>query len=252
MQKFFWKVIDIIKKKIMLHLIMPKQVSGPNTAARKIAESTLFLKEYDFEFLVQNYHAGGKISFKLIRDLKRQIQNFKPDLIHISGLQSSGFHAVLAARLAGYKNIFVTIRGFSGDAIYLSKIKRFVFSHFIEPYTLKLCRYFVTVCKEAAEKDMVKKNSKKFLQVVHNSAPVIDFDTEEKRQIIRNRLGVKKSDFLVVVSGRMVYDKGLEYIANAMKQLKDNDIRFVFIGDGPYLKSFKIRFKRGDFNVSTR
>ena len=40
------------KKKIALHIIMPNQVSGPNTSNRRIAGSWM-KEEYDFHFVNQ-------------------------------------------------------------------------------------------------------------------------------------------------------------------------------------------------------
>ena len=94
---------DTEHPKIMLHLIMPNQISGPNTASRKLFSSNLNTK-YNFEYLIQNYHAGGKVNFKLIKDLKKQIKLYDPNIVHINGLQSSGFHAVIAAKLAKKKS----------------------------------------------------------------------------------------------------------------------------------------------------
>lgn len=232
------------KKKIMLHIIMPNQVSGPNSAAKRIAESYLNEK-YEFSFLTQNMHAKGKINFKLINDLTNQIKNYKPDVIHLSGMQASGFHAVVAAKLAGVKNILITIRGFSEDALNISPIKRNIFTKIIEPLTLKLCKNFYTVCSEANEKKMVKKYNKKSLGVIYNAAPEINIDINTTRDKVRRALNANNKDFIVAVSGRMVYDKGISFISKAIENL-DLDmegIKFVFIGDGPYCDILKERHK---------
>lgn len=220
-------------KKIMLHIIMPNQVSGPNTSAKRIANSYLN-KKYEFEFVVQEFHAKGKINIKLIKELTNQIKSFDPDIIHLSGLQSSGFHAVVAAKLAGCKNIIITIRGFSGDAIEISKVKKYIFTNIIEPLTIRLCDKFYLVCEESYKKKMINKNRKKCLGVIHNAAPEITFNVEETRKKMRNELGINKDDFLVVISGRMVYDKGISFISEAIKKINEKNIKFLFIGDGPY------------------
>lgn len=231
-------------KKVMLHIIMPRQVSGPNSAARRISESYLN-QEYEFGFVTQEYHAGGKVNFRLIQELRRQILEFRPELVHLSGLQASGFHAVVAARLAGCKNILITIRGFSGDVIGLSIFKRFAFNCIFEPLTLRLCTKFYTVCEEATKKKMVQKYSKKYLGVIHNAAPYVDYATLHAGDF-RNELGINWDAFLVAVVGRMVYDKGISYIADAIDKISDKNIKFIFIGDGEYCDILKKRFSFGD------
>lgn len=224
-------------QKIALHIIMPKQTSGPNTANRLLAKSYLS-NYYNFCFITQKFHAKGKINIKLIRDLKKQFELEKPDLVHLSGMQSSGFHAVLAARLAGCNNILITIRGYSGDASDISKPKKFIFDNIIEPLTLKLSKSFYTVCEEAGKRKIVLQNRKKYLGVIHNAAPNIQFSIDEKRKYIREKFNFKEKDFVVVISGRMTFDKGIEYISQAITTLKQQNysknIKFMFIGDGEY------------------
>ncbi|WP_017413608.1 glycosyltransferase family 4 protein [Clostridium tunisiense] len=229
-------------KTIALHIIMPNQVSGPNTANKRMAQSWL-KNEYDFHFVTQTFHANSKINIALIKDLKSQFERIQPDIVHLSGLQSSGFHAVVAARLAGCDKIIVAIRGFSGDAIGIGKLKKFIFTKIIEPLTLKLCYKFYTVCTEASNKKMVQKNKSKYIGVIHNAAPKIDIDISQSRRKTRKDLGVDENDFLVVVSGRMVFDKGISFIIDAIEKLNDQRIKFVFVGDGEYCDILRNKYQ---------
>tara|TARA_R110001606_G_scaffold384411_1_gene547277 strand:+ start:10049 stop:11125 length:1077 start_codon:yes stop_codon:yes gene_type:complete len=223
------------KKKIMLHIIMPNQVSGPNNANKLISNSYLN-KKYEFNFLIQRFHAGGKLNFSLIRDLMKQIKEFNPDVIHLSGLQSSGFHAVLAARLCKKKNILLAIRGASTDSLSVSKKMKFVFGKIIEPLTMKLSEKIYTVCEAMGRRDYIKNNAKeRLIGTLHNSAPKIDFP-KIKNLDIRKKLEIDKDSIIVVIVGRIVYDKGITFIADAIKKITDKKIKFIFIGDGDLQK----------------
>lgn len=235
-----------MKKKIMLHIIMPDQVSGPNNSAKRISNSKLSEK-YDFAFLTQYYHAGGRINIRLIRDLMKQIKQYDPDIIHLSGLQSSGFHAVLASRLAGYSNIFLTIRGFAFDTINISRLKYYSFKYFFEPITIFLSKKVSIVTKESLKKEMVKRiRPQKFVGVIHNAAPIIDID--KNNESLRKSLNFSQDDFIVIIVGRMVYDKGISFISEAVRKSKNEKIKFLFVGDGPYIEeihnSFSEEIKR--------
>ncbi len=221
------------KPRVALHIIMPNQVSGPNTSNWLIADSRLS-NRFDFVFVVQRSLAGGRVNLGLIRDLRDQFLAAKPDLVHLSGLQASGFHAVIAARLAGYSNILVTIHGFSGDACALGPLKRLAFTHIVEPLTIRLAKRVLTVCEEAGRKPMVARQKKKYLGVIHNPAPAIEFDVGQAREEFRRSIDADVQDFLVVVVGRMVYDKGLSFISDAIDMLDHPSIKFVFVGDGEY------------------
>jgi glycosyltransferase involved in cell wall biosynthesis len=230
---------EIKKPRVMLHIIMPNQISGPNNSARRIGKSYLNDK-YEFSYLVQERHAGGKINIRLIRELYHQIKRFNPDVVHLSGLQSSGFHAVVAAKLAG-KKVLMAIRGFSGDACDISKFKKFVFNMIIEPGTLWMVNEFYTVCNEAATRKMVQRYKRKMAGVIHNAAPNIAFDPQVRAEY-RRQLYCADDDIVVVISGRMVYDKGLKYISDAIEKLPLDKLKFVFVGDGEYCDILKKRF----------
>lgn len=231
------------KPRVALHIIMPNQISGPNVSNRRVAESAMS-REYEFVFVSQSSLAGGKINLGLIWEMRRQFRELRPDLVHLSGLQSSGFHAIIAARLAGCRNILVTVHGFSGDAVVLSPLRRFMFTNVIEPLTLRLSRNFLTVCEDASSKPMIQRRAKQYLGVIHNAAPNVDFCVRAARRSVRQELGVADEDFLVVVSGRMVYDKGLSFIADAMDRVVDRSVRWVFLGDGEYRKILASRHER--------
>ena len=122
------------KPVVMMHIVIPGQTGGPNVSADRIMNSGL-RESYEFLPLNQTRVAGGRINLGLILDLRDKIRSAKPDIVHVSGLQSAGFHCALAARLAGCRRILVSIRGFSGDAVELSSAKRWFFNNVIEPAT---------------------------------------------------------------------------------------------------------------------
>jgi glycosyltransferase involved in cell wall biosynthesis len=221
------------KKRVMLHLIMPNQISGPNQSNRKIFESQLN-EEFEFAFLRQEYLAGGRLNIRLVNDLCKQIKRFKPDLVHLSGMQSSCFHAVLACRLAGVDNILIGVRGFSSDDTGISKSKKFVFDHFVEPMTMMLSRNFYTVSKTMSNYALVRRFSSKYLGTVHNVIPHIQESSDEQTRI---ELGLNTGDVVTVIVGRIVKDKGIEFIIDAIKKTENPNIKFVFIGDGPYYRN---------------
>lgn len=207
---------------------MPNQISGPNTASKLIANSFLNNK-YEFGFLVQNYHAGGKINIILIRDLIKQIKHFDPDIVHLSGLQSAGFHAAIAARICR-KKVILAVRGSAGDAIGISKKLKFVFRKIIEPITLRLCDRIYTVCEAMEKRGFIQNNTKgRLIGTIHNSAPNIN-KSEIRILNLRKKLSLKEDDIIVVIVGRLVYDKGITYIRDAIKNLKNSKIKFLFIG----------------------
>lgn len=224
---------EIKKAKVMLHIPMPNQISGPNTSTRIISDSYLEDK-YNFVFLVQDKLAGGRLNISLIIDLYKQIRREKPDIIHLAGLQSSGFHAILACKLARNKRVIMTVHGFAGDSLILSKMKKFIFNKIIEPFTLYFSDAVYTVCKYASERKMIKKYARNYIGYIHNSAPIIDMN--ESKSSLREELNLSKTDIVCTTASRIVEDKGYKYLAQAIKTIDCNksNLKFVIIGDGAY------------------
>lgn len=219
----------------MMHIVMPNQLGGPNICCKRIMDSNL-KKKYNFYPLNQTILANGKISIKLIKELVAQIKKIKPDIVHVSGLQSAGFHCVLAAKIAGIKNIVVTIHGFNGDSENISICKRIIFNKFVEPITLRLAKKIqiisVNYCKN---RKMLKKISEKKLIQIYNMIP----NSTEKKNNFRKVLNISKNDIVILLASRLVYDKGYSDLIDAIKIINNSHLKFIIIGDGPYKNIIK-------------
>ncbi|WP_066055701.1 glycosyltransferase [Robertmurraya korlensis] len=226
-----------IKPKVMMHYVKPGSTGGPNVLFKRIENAPQLNEKYEFVHLNQNRVAGGKINFSLIWELKKEISKIKPDIIHISGMQSSGFHCMVAAVLAGCRNRLVTTHGFSGDAINISKIKKNIFNKIIEPLTLVLATHVQCISKFTIEKKMVKKYAKNKSCYIYNYPPSKDELSTDKN--IRKKLGIGSEEVVFTSVSRIVLDKGYKELAEAIKSLKDlKNIRFLIVGDGDYEGKF--------------
>lgn len=206
---------------------------GPYVACENIMGS--FLKdEFDFKEIIYDNSLGRFISWKRIKNLKHQIQHIKPDCIIITGLQLSCFHVCVAAWLSGVKSRIVTIHGSSTEAIGLPWYSRKVL-YLIEFLSLLLCTSFYGVSKYASSISASKWFKKKNKGHVYNVPATIP----SRIEISRKELGFKASDIIVSSSGRIIKDKGYEYLAKAIKEIPDPNIKFIIIGDGNYLEDLK-------------
>lgn len=219
------------KPKVMLHYIMPPKTSGPNTSMQRIEDSWLG-DYYEFGRLVQDERPGKFLNIRLLRKMIAQVKGFRPDVIHISGLQSSGFYAVLAAEMGGCKHIITAVRGSATEALGINKIVQIMFRCVIEPVTMRMSSAVYTVCEDMARKFGIA-NRDNFIGVIYNAAPLINPD-EYIRDDFRNEISAKSDDVLVAVVGRMTYDKGISYIIEAIKSGCHEKAKFIFVGDGPY------------------
>lgn len=218
-----------MKKKVLLSFYNTKQIGGPSTAMRRIMNSEL-CERYDFKPIVINEHLGKIIKLKVIARLVHEIREEKPDVIYFTGMQLQGFYMALSAWLAGYgKHTIMVVRGSSGDAMNVSRILIFLFRNIIEPITCRLTHITHTVCLEMANNPIIKKNVRSFGGVIHNAAPVIK--QKYSRDTFRNELGASEDDILLVYTGRIIEDKGIGIVLQAMTRLGEN-VKLVLIGDG--------------------
>ena len=75
-----------------------------------------------------------------------------------------------------------------------------------------------------------------------NRGFVYNLPTEKKNVkdvIERDDIGLSSSDIIVSTSGRIIKDKGYEVLARAIKLIDNPEIKFVILGDGNYLSTFK-------------
>lgn len=233
---------NIVNRKpvVMHHCVRPNQIGGPNITMNNIINSELNQK-YDFKILNQDKLAGGKISLSLINDLKNKINEENPDIVHISGLQSAGFHCLIAAKLSKCKRTVMTVHGFSGDSLNISKTKKFVFNNIIEPLTLKYANAVYCVCSYASNRTMIKKFAKNSKGYVYNAIPDLESINDSKNEI-RKSLGIKEDDIVCITVSRVVKDKGYEYLAECINRFENNErIKFIIVGEGEYLEEFKCK-----------
>lgn len=220
----------------MLHFTNVENISGPNTSAKRIENS--WLKDhYQFGRLIQSNIPGRVLNMRLLYDMARQVRLFKPDIVHVSGLQSAGFYAVLAARIGGCKNVVTTVRGSSSEAIGFNPLFKRLYQHVIEPLTMSLSSNVYTVCNHLSEKFKINKR-KNYSGVIHNPAPIIDIEKLD-RLVFRKEMEIDRDQIVVTIVGRMVYDKGISFIIDAIKNIPQQNIVFIFVGDGPYCEQAK-------------
>jgi len=229
---------DYRKPVVMHHCVMPGQLGGPNIVMERIMKSSLAQK-YDFRVLEQKRVAGGKVNLGLVLELANVIRTTNPDILHVSGLQSAGFHCLCAGKLAGCKRIVLTIHGFSGDAIELSSLKRWVFNKFIEPFTLYAADAVIGNSQYTISRNMVIRYARNLRGHIYNLTPAPYIKTPTKLSF-RHELGIADDEVLIVTAARVVRDKGFLELAEAIKVLRDvPSIRFLVIGIGDYLEKFK-------------
>lgn len=226
---------DRKKKKVLMYYSFGDKVGGPLTYIKTIINSNLNEK-YDFVECYQNMSAGG-INFKLLKNMVEKIKKENPDIVHVHGLQSEGFYGVLAAKIAGCKNVITTVHGFAFDSQQSTFMKRKLYQFLVEPCTLMLSRQVYCVCQYALNRKIMR-HFKKKSKYIYTSTP--EPSINEKREFVRKRLKIGHEDVVFVISGRISKEKGFDVLLEAIKILinQKSNIKLLVVGDGDYKEDF--------------
>lgn len=214
---------------ILQHCFGTPGAGGPATAlARLMAHD-----DFNHPVVWQSRPAGG-ISLSLIREMRQQIRQHRPRLVHVRGLGNEGFHAVVAARLAGVPRVLVSIHGTHRDLKNPpNRLRRWIVAHVLETATLMLADRIVTVCQHAAKAPYLRRFQRKMQAPIANGV-VVPALSAQLRLDARGSLGLAEDVPCVVSVSRLTYEKGLGDLLSATEILARQGHRFtlVIVGGG--------------------
>ncbi len=165
----------------------------------------------------------GKNHFHFYLGVKKLIESFQPDIIHIDEEHYSfvTFQINWIAKRMGIKTIC-----FTWQNIY--KKYPFPFSYF-EQYNLKESQQIIAGNEEAAAV-LIKKGFNKPIPIIPQFG--VDRNIFFKKRVDRGRFGLATDKFIVGFVGRIVEEKGISTLVEAVAKLKN--VQLCIAGTGPY------------------
>ena len=223
-----------------IDFVKGSEIGGPTINSKRIMNSALS-KKIDFVPIYHDLNLGRGISIRRIIDLKKQIQEIKPDIIFFSGVQLAAFHILIASILARQRSRFMILRGFSFDALDISLLKRVVLALFIEPLCFLMCSKFVGNSHFSSNRLITKFFWWKNEGYIHNLPPENKEFNSYDLESLKNSLGISKQKIVISSVGRITADKGYKVLLESIRKLakKRSDFVFLICGDGKYLNEFK-------------
>jgi len=212
---------------------------GPATALARLRAHS----RHDYPVVLQTRPAGG-ISVSLLWSMTSQFRALRPRLVHVRGLGNEGFHAAVAARLAGVPNVLVSVHGTHRDLQSTrGGLRRKIVTYVLEPLTLRLATAVVTVCRFAATRDFMQSVRTKTLDPVHNGVPLPALPDPRGAEI-RRALGISPDRHVAVIVSRQTMDKGYPDLAGAVKMLDTQGVKFdlIVVGGGDHDGAIKSLF----------
>lgn len=223
--------------KIMQHCFGADNSGGPINAFNRLIKYS----KYQYS-TIRQLEPAGRLNKKLINHFITEIKKQKPDLIHIRGLGNEGFHAALAAKIAGVPNILVSIHGTHRDLKYHSNpLKKWIMVNIFERLTLNFATDIVTVCEYASTRDFLKPYQNKLKGVIPNGAEIPELLSSENILQIKERLGISFDQRVGICVSRITIEKGYLVLAEALKKIDQEENKFLLliIGGGDDDNSIK-------------
>lgn len=241
MKMFIKEVSMKKKKKVMLVFSEGGENGGPFVSHKRIMESDL-KDNYNFVKLIIPKGRLKVFNIKLFLNLVKQIKKEKPDVIQCNGLQLQGYHCMLAAFFCRIPNRLVAIHGSSLESTSFSKFKLFVMN-ILEQITLFLSTGYYGVSDYTSGWKRIQKFKSKSFGTIYNLPPIFDI-SKMKKGMIRKEIGVTNKDIIVVSTARITAEKGFDVLKEVIKNNKNDNVRFLIVGDGEYLNVLRKDLKK--------
>jgi glycosyltransferase involved in cell wall biosynthesis len=193
------------------------------------------IEKLGIEIVALNRTRYSKFTPGIVRDIYRLIKDRD---IHV--LRTHKYRANLYGRLAGWlAGVPVVIS--SEHNIYREKEKR-LYRRIINK-VLSGCTDKVIAVSEAVENDMLAYDgiSPSKIMVIYNGVDMERFSPERKYFNIRREFSIDDDSVVVGFIGRLVHNKGLEYLLMAFGQVKQrhHDTKLIIVGDGSLMQELK-------------
>ena len=206
---------------------------GPYTSHKRILNSI----NSDKYQLKPFFFPRSRVIFspKGLKNLVKQIKAEDAVGMHIVGLQLEGFVAMIVCKLAKIK-ILLAIHGSEAETTNLNRIKKSLLS-ILEYFTVKNSDIVYGVSNYVCNWPICK-YSKYMIGTIYNLPPFKN-DCHLKCNL-RQKLGIKDHEVVVVSTGRIVKEKGFDILTEVIKKFNSIDnISFIIAGDGNYKKEME-------------
>ncbi len=176
--------------------------------------------------------------------LYKLLKTEKYDLVHTHN-SKGGFLGRLAAKLAGVPHVIHTVHGF---AFHNNEtfIRRTLF-YFLEKMVHNWCDAYICISKPLVDLWIKHKLApKEKITKIYSGIEISEFASKDKREKIRNELGIKDNEIAIGQVSKLWEGKGHIDIINAVPMIikKHTNCKFFFIGDGPIRKKLELEIKK--------
>jgi glycosyltransferase involved in cell wall biosynthesis len=188
-----------------------------------------------------------RTSLKPISQIKNIIKTHKIDVVHSQGARAD-FFARLASRSVGLSHILCTVAmPVEGFDIGIIRKKAYRFMDYVSQ---RYVEHFIVV-SDSLKQFLIEMKGIPAKQItkIHNGIELDQYNPDAEFCDLRKEFEMPSNDPLIGAIGRMVWQKGFEYLIHSLPEIIDINpgAKILFVGEGP-LKN-DLRKLAEDLNV---
>jgi len=171
------------------------------------------------------------------REILRLHRESPFDIVHAHRVNAAGLAAAIASRVSGAP-VIITAHG-SDVLIYGKKM----WARPALRFALRRARFTIAVSRELADACMDLGSSPDQLAVWANAVDTERFRSRERNDSLRQKIGFRKSDIVILCLRRLVAKTGVQYLIEAATSVAATikNVKYLIIGAGPLLNSLEQR-----------
>jgi len=174
-----------------------------------------------------------QLTLKPIYQIKKIIRNNEIDLVHSQGARAD-FFARSAGRIANAPHILCTV-AMPVEGFEVGPLRKTIY-RFMDGLSERYVEKFIVV-SESLKNTLIKERGIPPHRVVriYNGIEIDKYNPKLKKTSFRNNWGIPPAVPIVGAIGRMVWQKGFEFLIKAIPDIVEvtPDTRFLLVGDGP-------------------
>jgi len=189
-----------------------------------------------------------RLPLGLGRNVRRDLERFAPDIVHLSSPDPSG-HAALSWAQDHDLPVIASVH------TRFETYPRYYNMAFLEPVVVRMLRRFYNRCdalvapSQSMIDELLSMDMHDDITLWSRGVDRTVFSSDKRDMEWRRSLGLADDDVAIVFLGRLVMEKGLDVFAETIVQLRKRQVphKVLVIGDGPARDWFKEALPGGIF-----
>ncbi len=184
-----------------------------------------------------------RINLSLFIKLTKIIKDERIDIVHCQGGRSN-FYARVATKLSGSAKYISTIA--TPVEGYNVSFFRKIFYCFLDRFTERFVDQFIVVSDILKKRMIIEhKIPPEKVAKIYNGIEIHHYSPNEEHEHsnkIRNEFNLNTNVIIVGAIGRLVWEKGFEYLIKCLRDVlkEQTEVKAMFVGDGPLRKNLEV------------